>query len=81
MSKQLEIGEVRIKAFADLRSYVDPETSYKLECPTVISSIMENLSLPRHKVNIIFVNGHHANPDDMVSAGDVLSFFPAVGGG
>ncbi len=78
MSKKLDLGELKVKAFAGLRKYINPETSFKFESPTVISSIMENLSLPQNKVTIIFVNGRHANPDDTVSSGDALSFLQSM---
>jgi molybdopterin synthase sulfur carrier subunit len=72
---------IRVKIFADLRRFQEPEIDYRLNGSTAISSILDNLKIPRQKVTIIFVNGKHANPGDCVAPGDVLSLFPPVGGG
>jgi len=45
MSRKLDLRELKVKAYADLRKYINPETSVKFESQTVISSNMENLSL------------------------------------
>jgi len=72
---------IRVKVFADLRHFQEPEIDYCLNGSTAISSILDNLKIPRQKVTIIFVNGKHANPEDCVTPGDILSLFPPVGGG
>lgn len=44
-------------------------------------SIAETLNLPLKEIKIIMVNGVHASPDTVLSDGDRVAFFPAVGGG
>lgn len=81
MSDKSVHGDITVKVFADLRKFQDPETTYSVDGPVRISSVLRNLSLPFEKIKIIFVNGRHASIEDMVSSGDVLSLFPPVGGG
>lgn len=81
MSNEPSPGSILVKVFADLRQFQQPVTSYQVENPVPISLILRELSIPSEKVTIIFVNGRHANPEDLVKPGDTLSFFPPVGGG
>ena len=43
--------------------------------------IMDVLSIQRREVNILLINGFHQKPETEVKDGDIVSLFPAVGGG
>ena len=42
---------------------------------------MDAVNVPRSEVNIMLINGFHQKPETEVKDGDVVSLFPAVGGG
>jgi molybdopterin converting factor small subunit len=46
-----------------------------------VQDLMDLLPIPRQDAFAYFVNGRHAAPDQELSCGDVVSVFPAVGGG
>ena len=73
--------KVTVKLFAVLRTgRFDIETR-KYSPGTRISQIIDELNIPRGQVAIIFVNNRHAGPDRQLHDGDVVAFFPPIGGG
>jgi molybdopterin converting factor small subunit len=46
-----------------------------------VQDIMDRLSIERKEVNILLINGFHQKPETRVKDGDIVSLFPAVGGG
>lgn len=45
------------------------------------SDILNALNILKEDVAILLINGKHSKPEDAVKDGDVLAFFPPVGGG
>ena len=43
--------------------------------------VMDRLNIQRKEVNILLINGFHQKPETEVKDEDVVSLFPAVGGG
>lgn len=48
---------------------------------TTIQNLLEGLKVPRESVKLVFLNGVHANDDDVLKEGDTVGVFPAVAGG
>jgi sulfur carrier protein ThiS len=48
---------------------------------TTIQNLLEALKVPRERVKLVFLNGVHANDDDILKEGDRVGVFPAVAGG
>ena len=48
---------------------------------TTVQDIMDRLNIPREEVNILLINGFHQKPETKVNDEDIVSLFPAVGGG
>ena len=46
-----------------------------------VQDIMDALRIQRGEVNILLVNGFHQKPETEVKDADIVSLFPAVGGG
>ena len=46
-----------------------------------VQDIMDRLNIPREEVNILLINGFHQKPETKVNDEDIVSLFPAVGGG
>ena len=72
---------IEVRLFAGLRQ--GRQKVYQLETGSVqtVQDIMDALDIPRSEVNIMLINGFHQKPETTVKDEDVVSLFPAVGGG
>ena len=72
---------IEVRLFATLRQgrqkvyHVDPASV------STVQDIMDAVDVPRSEVNIMLINGFHQKPETEVKDGDIVSLFPAVGGG
>ena len=72
---------IEVRLFANLRKgrekvyFMDPESV------ETVQDVMNALSIPRDEVNFLLVNGFHQKPETKVNDEDIVSLFPAVGGG
>ena len=69
------------RLFAGLRQ--GRQTIYQMEPDSVktVQDVMDTLNIQREEVNILLINGFHQKPETEVKDEDVVSLFPAVGGG
>ena len=72
---------IEVRLFATLRQ--GRQKVYHLEPGSVknVQDVMDALGVPRSEVNIILINGFHQKPETEVKDEDIVSLFPAVGGG
>ena len=72
---------IEVRLFAGLRQ--GRQKSYFMEPDSVktVQDIMDTLRIQRGEVNILLVNGFHQKPETEVKDADIVSLFPAVGGG
>lgn len=72
---------IEVRLFAGLRQ--GRQKIYQMESASIktVQDIMDVLNIQRGEVNILLVNGFHQKPETGVKEGDVVSLFPAVGGG
>ena len=72
---------VEVRLFAGLRE--GRQKIYQMESDSVktVQDIMDALNIERSEVNILLINGFHQKPETEVKDEDVVSLFPAVGGG
>ncbi len=72
---------IEVRLFAGLRQ--GRQKIYQMESDSIstVQDIMDRLSIDRREVNILLVNGFHQKPETAVTDGDIVSLFPAVGGG
>jgi molybdopterin synthase sulfur carrier subunit len=79
--------QITIRLLASYRQFLPEGTSSKggyaseVLPGAVVSDALTSLPLPAGEVYTFFVNGRHAERDQVLEEGDVLSVFPAVGGG
>ncbi len=72
---------VEVRLFAGLREgrgkiiMMEPDTIRNVQ------DIMDALNIQRKEVNILLINAFHQKPETEVKDEDVVSLFPAVGGG
>ena len=80
--------QIEVKLFTGLQKYL-PENSSKNSCPIEtgrgdsIRDILHRLKIPSQRLSglLIMANGTHTNLDYVPRKGDVISVFPAIGGG
>ena len=72
---------IEVRLFATLRQ--GRQKIYHMESGSVknVQDIMDLLNIPREEVNILLINGFHQKPETEVKDEDLVSLFPAVGGG
>ena len=72
---------VEVRLFATLRQ--GGQKVYRMESGSVsnVQDVIDALDIPRSDVNIILINGFHQKPETAVKDEDIVSLFPAVGGG
>ena len=72
---------VEVRLFAGLRQ--GRQKVYQMEASSVknVQDIMDALNIQRSEVNILLINGFHQKPETAVKDEDIVSLFPAVGGG
>ena len=72
---------IEVRLFATLRQ--GRQKVYQVESDSVktVQDIMDAVDVPRSEVNIMLINGFHQKPETEVKDGDIVSLFPAVGGG
>ncbi len=72
---------IEVRLFAGLRQ--GRQKIYQMEPDSVknVQNIMDVLNIQRSEVNILLINGFHQKPETEVKDEDIVSLFPAVGGG
>ena len=72
---------IEVRLFAGLRQ--GRQKIYFMEPDSVktVQDIMDSLNIRRKEVNILLINGFHQKPETEVKDEDIVSLFPAVGGG
>ena len=72
---------IEVRLFAGLRQ--GRQKVYQMETDSIknVQDIMDVLNIDRQEVNILLINGFHQKPETEVKDEDVVSLFPAVGGG
>ena len=73
--------KVTVKLFASLRKGKFDMETREYSPGTKISQVIDELNIPKDQVSIIFVNNRHAEPERQLDDGDVVAFFPPIGGG
>lgn len=73
--------KVRVRLFGAFRQGRFRDKVLDLEAGITPSGVMEILGIDAGKAGIIMVNSRHASLDRVLSEGDILAVFPAVGGG
>ena len=78
---------ITIRLLASYRRYLparsDEQAGYTFEVAdgALVGDVLHSLPVPQDDVFTFLVNGRHVTDDQVLHEGDVLSVFPAVGGG
>lgn len=72
---------IEVRLFSGFRKGREKVTMLPVaEFPTV-DHILKHMAIPENEVAILLINGMHATKENALKSGDVVSLFPAVGGG
>ena len=72
---------IEVRLFATLREGRGKIVMLEPENFPNAGSIIAVLNIQRKEVNILLINGFHQKPETEVKDEDIVSLFPAVGGG
>lgn len=72
---------IQVRLFATFREnrFKDKEMDFPESTP--VADLLEQLKIPAEQVGILLVNGQSATPQTKLKSSDVVSIFPAIGGG
>ncbi|WP_005036840.1 MoaD/ThiS family protein [Holophaga foetida] len=72
---------ITVKLFANFRvgRFVVEVRDYP--AGTAIKAVSGSLGLASQEIGMTMLNGRHAEPERVLKDGDVLAFFPLLGGG
>ena len=78
---------IEIKVFSSLRNSLPPSENHldgdrwDIGERATIGQVLEMLNLSDRGDLVLLVNGNHAQSEDLLNEGDVLSILPPIGGG
>lgn len=72
---------IEVRLFAGLRQGRQKVYQMEKDDLSTVKDIMDILHIQPKEVNILLVNGFHQKPDYVLKDEDIVSLFPAVGGG
>ncbi len=72
---------VTVKLFASLRKGRFADRVFYSETTLTVREVLASLEIPEEDVSIVFINGRHKDLAAAIEDGDMLAFFPPVGGG
>ena len=72
---------IEVRLFATLRQGRQKVYHFESDSIKNVQDAMDLVNVPRSEVNIILINGFHQKPETEVKDEDIVSLFPAVGGG
>jgi molybdopterin converting factor small subunit len=79
--------EITVRLLASYRRYLpedhDDQAGYRYRTSSAVrvGDVLASLPVPQSDAYTFLVNGRHAERDEVLAQGDVLSVFPAAGGG
>ena len=72
---------VEVRLFATFRENRFKTKEMELSADTRIAGLLKLLKIPKEHVGILLANGRSAQLDTELASKDVVSIFPAIGGG
>ena len=72
---------VQVKLFATFRQRRFDKKNMDLPTTSFVIFLLEQLNIPAEQVGILLVNGRSASVETELYDNDVVSVFPAIGGG
>jgi molybdopterin converting factor small subunit len=72
---------IEVRLFASLRAGRFKRQQVEVPDDARLRDVLRMLEIPEDEVSLPLINGRYSEMDEPLGADDVLSIFPAVGGG
>ncbi len=72
---------IEVRLFATFRDNRFKEKEMEFSDGGLLGDLLNELGISSQEVGILLVNGDSATPETKLHPGDVVSIFPAIGGG
>jgi molybdopterin synthase sulfur carrier subunit len=72
---------VTVKLFASFQEGRFDTAPREYPAGTRLAAVLDELHIPKETIGITLVNSRHADLERELTPGDVVSFFPLLGGG
>ena len=72
---------IKVKLFATFRQGRFDENNIDLPMASSVAFLLKHLNISAEQVGILLVNGRSVSVETELSDNDVVSIFPAIGGG
>lgn len=73
---------ITIKCFASLARFTPADAdAFPLAPGETVAELIARLGIPPEEIKLVFVNGNHVEVGTVLTPGDRVGLFPAVGGG
>ncbi len=78
--------KVQVLLYASLAGLLPPGSNgnsalVEVDADCTVQKLLDSLQVPWDSPKVIFVNGRHAKPDQLLSERDRLAVFPPIAGG
>ena len=77
------MSQVQVHVYADLRQFTGGAAAVEIDVEPgqTIATVLDRLGIPRERTKIAFVNSRAAEPDRVLTGGERVDLFSAIGGG
>lgn len=72
---------ITVKLFANFRTGRFSVEEREYPEGTTIGQVADSIALPHAEIGVMMVNSRHAKLDRELNEGDILAYFPLLGGG
>ncbi|MHC4758373.1 MAG: MoaD/ThiS family protein [Planctomycetota bacterium] len=72
---------VEVKLFATFRQGRFDKKEMEFSKAVPLADLLKDLNIPLEQVGVLLVNGRNTSPEYLLASEDVVSIFPAIGGG
>ena len=72
---------IQVSCFATLSRYAPTDGFLEIKEGATPIDVIDQLSIPREEVKIVFVNGQNSGKEIELQEDDRVGIFPAIGGG
>lgn len=73
--------QITVKLFAALRTGRFAEQKREYGAGVTVRGVMDDIGVTSEEATVVLVNGSHADLNLLLHEGDVIAFFPPIGGG
>jgi sulfur-carrier protein len=77
------VSKIRVNLYTSLRRYGEGSPSLELDITsgTTVGQVVAQLGIPANETHILFVDHRAATVNSVLSGGESVALFPAIGGG